>query len=286
MFKLHLKSKIFIDGGDPEESRQAKKILGHLDGQTTNPTLFAKNPEVVKWITKGKKFSRKEVYAFYKKVIKEFDKIIDWSISIEPYADAKTSSREIFSQAKEMARWSDKAWIKFPTTIEGLKAAREGMKKGIRCNMTLVFSQEQAAAVHAATRKAKKNSIFLSPFVGRLDDRREDGMQLIANILKMYEKDKSHVLTVTASVRNYQHFLYALFLKSPIITIPFKIFHEWAQKGFILPGKDFIYHPRYLKPIPYRKISLGKDWTKYDLHHDLTDIGIGKFAADWNSLVE
>lgn len=295
MSKLHLKSKIFIDGGDPEETRKAKKILGKIDGQTTNPTLFAKNPQVMERIAKGKKFSRKEAYNYYKKVIAEFDKIVDWSISIEPYADVKTSYQEIFTQAIEMARWSDKAWIKFPTTIEGIKAARKAIKIGIRCNMTLVFSQEQAAAVYAATQPSKtrlnlvlgrNDPIFLSPFVGRLDDRGEDGMQLIANILKMYEKGDSHVLMLTASVRNYQHFLYALKLKSPIITIPYKIFKEWADKSFALPDKNYLYHPEHLKPIPYRKISLGKDWTKYNIRHDLTDIGIQKFSADWNALVK
>jgi transaldolase len=150
--------------------------------------------------------------------------------------------------------------------------------------MTLCFSQEQAAAVYNATKGAK--DVFVSPFVGRLDDRGEDGMSLIANILKMYRKGDGHVLTLTASVRNLNHLLYALQLKSPIITVPFKIFKEWADKGFSLPDETFVYDPGTLKPIPYREIPLDKPWTKYNIHHDLTDIGIERFSNDWNYLVK
>jgi len=280
----NISSKIFIDGGDPEETRQAKQLFGCIDGQTTNPTLISKNPEVQARLARGEKFSKVEVYDFYKKVVLEFASIVDWSVSIEPYADKNTTSVEILNQAREMATWTKKAWIKFPTTVEGLKAASNAVREGIRANMTLCFSQEQAAAVYNATKGAK--DVFVSPFVGRLDDRGEDGMNLIANILKMYEKGDGHVLTLTASVRNFNHLLYALQLKSPIITVPFKIFKEWADKGFSLPDETFVYDPGTLKPIPYREIPLDKPWTKYNIHHDLTDIGIERFSNDWNYLVK
>lgn len=279
-----LLSKIFIDGGDPVETAEAKKLLGYIDGQTTNPTLISKNPEAVARLAKGEKFDKKEVYDFYKKVVTEISGIVDWSVSIETYSDKNTTASEMLEQGKEMYRWIPNAWIKFPTTAEGLKATSLAVKKGIRVNMTLCFSQEQAAAVYAATYGAK--DIFVSPFVGRLDDRGENGMQLIENILKMYEKGDGHVLTLTASVRNLAHLLYALKLKSPIITIPFKVFKQWADTNFQLPDGGFTYKPSDLAEIPYKNLDLTKPWTSFNIKHELTDIGIEKFSADWNSLVK
>lgn len=280
-------SKIFIDGGDPEETREAKELLRHIDGQTTNPTLIAKNPDAQERIKRGEKFDKKEVLDFYRNVVNEIAKIVDWSVSIEPYVDKNTSWQEILEQGKDMYRWIDKAWIKFPTTIAGLKAASHAIKEGIRINMTLCFSQEQAAAVYAATRGVKRGTVFVSPFVGRLDDIGENGMQLIENILKMYEKGDGHVMTVTASVRNLAHLLYALKLKSPIITVPFKVFKEWTETNFKLPDEGFTYAPSDLSSIPYKDdIDLSKKWTNYDVKHDLTNTGIEKFSADWNSLVK
>jgi len=279
-------SKIFIDGGDPQETLEAKKLLGYIDGQTTNPTLISKNPEAVARLAKGEKFDRSEVFDFYKRVVTEFAEIVDWSVSIEPYADKNTTASEILRQAKEMAGWIDKAWIKFPTTSEGIKAAMAAVKDGIRANMTLVFSQQQAAAVYAATKGAKKGDVFVSPFVGRLDDRGENGMQLVANILKMYEVGDGHVLTLTASVRSLAHLLYALKLESPIITLPFKVFKQWSETGFMMPDGGFTYAPSDLAEIPYKNLDLSKPWTSFDIRHELTDIGIEKFSADWNSLVK
>lgn len=278
-------SKIFIDGGDPAETAQAKKLLGYIDGQTTNPTLIAKNPEAAAKLAKGDKFSQKEAYEFYKKVVTEISSMVDWSVSIETYSDKNTTAVQMLSQSKEMYTWIPNAWIKFPTTKEGLKAALQAVKEGIRVNMTLVFSQEQAAAVYAAT-LGSKEPVFVSPFAGRLDDLGEDGMSLIANILKMYQSGDNHVFTLSASVRTLSHLLYALKLQSPIITIPFKIFQQWAEIDFQIPDANFTYSPSDLTPIPYKELDLTKDWSTFDIHHDLTDIGIEKFSADWNSLVK
>lgn len=276
-------SKIFIDGGDPAETVEAKKLLGHIDGQTTNPTLISKNPEAAARIAKGEKFTEKEAYDFYKKVVTEISALVDWSVSIETYSDKNTKAAEMLEQSKEMYRWIPNAWIKFPTTLEGLKAAAKAIKEGIRVNMTLCFSQEQAAAVYAATKGGR--DIFVSPFVGRLDDRGENGMQVVENIVKMYQNSDNHVLTLTASVRTLAHFLYALKLKSPIITVPFKIFRQWADTGFQLPDGGFTYAPSDLTEIPYKKLDLAKPWTSFNIKHELTDVGIEKFSADWNSLV-
>lgn len=279
-------SKIFIDGGDPAETAEAKKLLGHIDGQTTNPTLIAKNPEAVARLAKGEKFDKKEVYDFYKKVVSEISPIVDWSVSIETYSDKNTTAAEMLSQSKEMYSWIPNAWIKFPTTVEGLKAASNAVKEGMRVNMTLVFSQEQAAAVYAATMGAPKGNVFISPFIGRLDDCGEDGMSLIANILKMYKKGDGHVLTLAASVRTLAHLLFSLKLNSPIITLPFKVFKEWADIGFQVPDGEFTYAPSDLETIPYKELDLKKPWTSFDIKHEMTDIGIEKFSADWNSLVK
>lgn len=277
-------SKIFIDGGDPAETHEAKKLLGYIDGQTTNPTLISKNPEAVERLAKGDKFGRDEVYDFYKKVVTEISGMVDWSVSIETYSDKNTKAAEMLEQSKQMYGWIPNAWIKFPTTSEGLKAAIEAVKEGIRVNMTLCFSQEQAAAVYAATKGGK--DVFVSPFVGRLDDRGENGMQVIANVIKMYQNGDNHVLTLTASVRNLAHLLYALKLQSPIITVPFKVFREWADTGFQLPDGGFTYAPSDLAPIPYKQLDLSKPWTSFNIKHELTDIGIEKFSADWNNLVK
>ncbi|MCL5774093.1 MAG: transaldolase, partial [Firmicutes bacterium] len=197
-------SKIFIDGGDPAETIEARQLLGYIDGQTTNPTLISKNPEVQAALARGEKFTEKQAYGFYKKVVEEISKIVDWSVSIETYSDKNTTAEEMLSQAGEMSGWIHKAWIKFPTTHAGLQAASEAIKEGMRVNMTLCFSQEQAAAIYSATKGAKE-PVFVSPFVGRLDDRGENGMELIKNILKMYDKSDGHVWTLTASVRNLNH---------------------------------------------------------------------------------
>src|SRR3990172_3044926 len=180
--KGSLKSKILIEGGDPQESREAKKLLGFIDGQTTNPTLISKNPIVQKRLSEGKKFTEKEAYQFYKEVVVELAEITDGPISIEVYADHDTSAEKMLSQRRKMFTWIPNAYVKFPTTKAGLEAASQAVKEGIRVNMTLCFSQDQAAAVYAAT-EGTKEPAFVSPFVGRLDDRGENGMSLIENIL-------------------------------------------------------------------------------------------------------
>jgi len=282
--KKKISSKIFIDGGDPSETAKAEQLLGFIDGQTTNPTLVANNPIVKKSLEKGEKFTKSEINGLYKKIIEEISAIVEWSVSIEPYADLKTSAEELLSQAVGMAEWSSKAWIKLPTTAQGLEAAKKAVANDMRVNMTLCFTQDQAAAIYAATKDAKY-PVFVSPFVGRLDDRGENGMHLIENILKMYEKGDGHVMVLTASVRNFDHLMQALRLRSPIITLPFKVFEQWAGKRFMLPSDDHVNLPSQLASIPYKEISLDKKWYQYDLYHELTDDGVKRFAEDWNRLI-
>ena len=185
----NMNARLFLDGGNQEETKAVLKQIGFLDGQTTNPTLISKNPEARKRLEQGNKFSRTEIFTFYRDVVNILSGLMPkGSISIEVYADAKTSAEEMLKQGKEMFTWIPNAHIKFPTNGEGLKAAQQAVKAGLRVNMTLVFSQEQAAAVYAATQGARKGQVFLSPFIGRLDDRGENGMDVIANIIRMYQK--------------------------------------------------------------------------------------------------
>jgi len=280
----NLKTKIFLDSGDPEETREIIKLLGFLDGQTTNPTLISKNPDAKRRLEKGEKFTKDEIISFYKSVVKDVASLIpNGSVSVEVYADKTTSYEQMFKQGKEMFSWIPNAHIKYLTSKQGLKAAEQSIREGMRVNMTLCFSQEQAAAVYSATKGARKGQIFVSPFVGRLDDRGENGMDLIANIVRMYKKSDHHVEVLAASIRSMDHFLYSLKLRSDIITAPFKILKEWGEKGMPI-HPDFIYRSN-LKPILFKTIELKKPWQEYDVSHKLTDIGMEKFSSDWNYLL-
>ncbi len=269
------KTKIFLDSGDPAETKQALSVLGFLDGQTTNPSLIAKNPQ-----TAGRKFLKEELLDFYRGVVKEVSSLIpEGSVSIEVYADNSTSAEEMLKQAREFNAWIPNFHIKYPTTTQGLKAAEISIKEGLRVNMTLVFSQAQAAAVYAATKGAKKGDVFISPFVGRLDDRGENGMDLIKNILKMFEQGDGHVEVLSASIRSLEHVIKTFELGADIITAPLKVLKEWktSNKQTAVSNK--------LKPIPYQKIDLNRPWQEYDIQHELTDKGLEKFASDWNALI-
>jgi transaldolase len=282
-----LKTRIFLDGGDPHETREILDLLGFLDGQTTNPTLISKNPQARKRLEKGEKFTAEEILNFYHFVVREISALMpQGSISVEVYADPFTFAEEMLTQGRKMFSWIPNAHIKFPSSQEGLKAAQQAVKEGLRVNMTLCFSQEQAAAVYAATLGAKRGTVFVSPFIGRLDDRGENGMDVIANIIRMYGHGDAHVEVLTASVRSIDHLLYALKLGSDIVTAPFAILKEWGEKGLPMPGQDYVYDPKNLKSIPYKEIKLTRDWKEYNIKHDLTVKGMEKFSADWNALIK
>ncbi|OGG27401.1 hypothetical protein A2960_06395 [Candidatus Gottesmanbacteria bacterium RIFCSPLOWO2_01_FULL_39_12b] len=277
-------AKIFIDGGVPEETNQAKKLLGFLDGQTTNPSLIAKN--LKSRLGNGQPVLLTESMALeeYKRIVTEMNLIIpQGSISIQVFVDQETKAEEMLEQARERNKWIPNASIKFPCISEGLKAAEIACRE-MPINITLVFSQSQAAAVYESTKNAKF-PVFISPFVGRLDDKGENGMQVIENILRMYKEGNRHIEVLTASVRNIDHILYALHLRSNIITIPLKVFSSWADLGFKMPEENYTYPVGALKAIHYNQdIVLGKNWQEYDLQHELTDKGVSSFWSDWMGL--
>src|SRR6516162_2807758 len=186
-FTARAKAKILVDGGDPEETVRVKHIVGYVDGQTTNPSLIAKNPEVRTLVSSGQKFSSRQELDEYKKIVQTISPLVgDAGVSIEVFADFDTTAQEMLAQGREMFSWIPNAYVKYPCTHEGLRAAQMSVGDDMRVNMTLCFSQEQAAAVYAAT-KMSKAPVYVSPFVGRLDDRGENGMDLVRNIKQMYK---------------------------------------------------------------------------------------------------
>lgn len=281
-------SKIFIDGGDPEETKAADKMLkihGHpgVQGQTTNPSLIAKL-----YFSKAKsteKISEREALGFWKKTVEEIAKITKGPISIQVVGDPATlTTEQMLHEARDRITWIPNAVVKFPASSAGLAAAEIFCQEG-PVNITLTFSQAQAAGVYAATR-AGNYEVFVSPFVGRMDDRGENGMDVVANTIEMYKKfGDGHVKVLTASVRTVKHILYALWLKSDVITIPFKVLKEWEAAGFPTPPEDFIYDVPGLTEIPYHELSLDLDWREYDLIHDLTASGLTKFWEDWRNII-
>jgi transaldolase len=291
MSAVRPKTKILLDGGDPEETARIRNRLGFLDGQTTNPTFVAKNPEVQQRIAAGRKLTREEQKEEYKAIVRRISPLVDTAgVSIEVFADFDTSAEQMLAQGEEMFTWIPNAYIKYPCIREGLRAAKMSIERGMRVNMTLCFSQEQAAAVYAATKSAKE-PVYVSPFVGRLDDRGDDGMSLVANIKKMYEGGDRHVHVLAASFRKLDHLLYSFALGAELATSPAKVLEQWVAAGLPMPDKDFRYQAvdakgKALRPIPYKELDLNASWESFDLKHELTDKGIQRFVDDYKSTLQ
>lgn len=282
------KTKILVDGGDPDETLRIKSLLGFVDGQTTNPSLIAKNPEIQQLVASGHTLSAEEEKNDYRKIVQSISTLVgDAGVSIEVFADLNTTAEEMLAEGQEMFSWIPNAYIKYPCTHEGLRAAQTSVQKNIRVNMTLCFSQGQAAAVYAAT-KGSKQPVYVSPFVGRLDDHGEDGMDLVRNIKKMYEHADGHVHVLAASIRGVNHLLWSFALSAELATVPGKVLEEWAAKGFPMPDRNFSYRGvdasgKPLKAIPYKELDLNLPWQSFDIAHELTNKGIQKFVADYHN---
>ena len=285
------KTKILVDGGDPDETSRVKKLLGFVDGQTTNPSLIAKNPEIQERIASGHSLSSQEEKDEYRKIVQTISPLVgDADVSIEVFADLDTSAEEMLTQGKEMFGWIPNAYIKYPCTREGLRAAEISVRQQIRVNMTLCFSQEQAAAVYAATKGSKK-PVYVSPFVGRLDDRGESGIDLVKNIKAMYRNGDGHVHVLAASIRHLDHLLASFALEVELATVPAKVIDKWATSNFPMPDRNFTYkavgtNGQPLKPIPYKELDLNLPWQAFDIAHELTTKGIQKFVADYRSTLK
>lgn len=285
------KTKILVDGGDPDETLRVKNLLGFVDGQTTNPSLIAKNPAIQQRIASGQTLTATEETDEYRKIVQTISALVgDAGVSIEVFADLDTSGEEMLSQGKKMFSWIANAYIKYPCTHEGLRAAEMSVREGMRVNMTLCFSQEQAAAVYVAT-KGSQEPVYVSPFVGRLDDRGEDGIDLIKNIKAMYRNGDGHVHVLSASIRHLDHLLASFALDAELVTVPAKVIEKWAASNFPMPDRDFSHRAvdaggKPLKPIPYKELDLNLPWQSFDIDHALTTKGIQKFVADYRSTLK
>lgn len=288
---MRTKSKILVDGGDPAETSRIKKLLGFVDGQTTNPSLIAKNPEIRSRVASGHPLSRQEENEAYKRIVQSISPLVgDAGVSIEVFADLDTPAEQMLAQGRDMFSWIGNAYIKYPCTHEGLRAAQMSVREGIRVNITLCFSQEQAAAVYGAT-KVTADPAYVSPFVGRLDDRGENGIDLVRNIHRMYEAGDGHVHILAASIRHLDHLLAAFAFGADLVTVPTKVLEEWAAKGFPLPDKDFTYTGQTsdghaFKPLPYESLDLEQPWEKFDITHELTTKGIRTFVEDYQKTLK
>jgi len=289
----NLHTKIFLDSGDPAHTREILELLGFLDGQTTNPSLVAKSPAIAQRFEGGEKLRTPELLNEYKKIVHEIAELIpNKSVSVEVYADENTSVSEILEQAHEMNQWVSTAHVKIPTIPAGLEAAEQLIREGMNLNFTLIFNQEQAAAIATLARSARPGQIFLSPFVGRLDDTEVEGLYLIENIQRMYQSMSSPVEVLAASIRDVEHLKLLLAMKVDIVTVPFTVLKEWAEQGALVPEnpsniETFIalHHDESLEKIPYKEFELKNDWRAFGIAHHQTDTGLRKFADDWNKLI-
>jgi transaldolase len=193
--------KFFIDTANIEEIKQGI-ALGMVDGVTTNPSLIAKEK-------KG-----------FDAVVKDILKIVKGPVSLEVMSgDAKG----MFAEGRKLARLGKNVVIKVPLCTEGLKATRMFADAGIDVNQTLIFSPLQALMA------AKAGARYVSPFVGRLDDIAHDGMELVEQIITIFENYCYETEVIVASIRHPRHVLDAALMGADIATIPFKVIAQLVQ---------------------------------------------------------
>lgn len=208
--------KFFIDTANIDEIKKGVE-MGMVDGVTTNPSLIAKEDKP------------------FEEILKEICATVDGPISAEVVS---LDAEGMVAEGRELARIHDNIVIKVPMITEGLKAVKQFAAEGIKTNVTLVFSASQALLA------AKAGASFVSPFVGRLDDISLTGMDLVSEIMAIYDNYGFRTEVIVASVRNPMHVLDSALIGAHIATIPFKVIEQLAK-------------------------------------HPLTDIGMEKFLADW-----
>ena len=126
----------------------------------------------------------------------------------------------------------------------------------------------------------------MSPFIGRFDDIGQDGMSLVRNIISVYQYSDGHVEVLAASVRSFGHFLCSIKYGADIVTAPLKILKQWKENSMFIPDEVWQYNLNNLAAILYQPVSLDKQWSEYNIQHDLTDRGLEKFTSDWNNLIK
>ena len=202
--------KIFIDTANVDEIREIAEI-GIVDGVTTNPSLIAKE---------GKDF---------KEVINEICTIVDGPISGEVKATT-TKAEDMIKEGREIAKIHKNMVVKIPMTKEGLIAVKELSKEGIKTNVTLIFSVNQALLA------AKAGATYVSPFVGRVDDISYNGSELIYDIKDVFCTYGFKTEIIAASIRHPLHVVEALKAGSDIATIPYKVINQMIQHPLTKEG--------------------------------------------------
>jgi transaldolase len=215
--------KFFIDTANLVEIKEAHR-LGILDGVTTNPSLIAKEG-----ITSRKAFE---------KHIKKICELVEAPVSAEAVS---VRSQDMITEARGLSQIDPNVVVKIPMTLDGLKAVRQLSEEGINTNVTLVFSPLQALLA------AKAGASYISPFVGRLDDISQDGMNVVQQIIDIFGNYLFEAEIIVASIRNPLHVLTAATLGADIATIPFKVIEQLAK-------------------------------------HPLTDLGMDQFLKDWQKV--
>ena len=211
--------KFFIDTANLEQIRQAHE-MGILDGVTTNPTLMSKGG------VKGKD----QIFDHYRKMCA----IVDGPVSAEVFA---TDYDGMVREGEELAAIDPKITVKLPCTKDGIRAVKYFAQKGIATNCTLVFSVGQALLA------AKAGATFVSPFIGRLDDISEDGIAVVAQIVKVYRTYGFKTQVLAASIRHTNHIIRCLEIGADVATCPLKAIegllnHPLTDKGLDIFVKD------------------------------------------------
>lgn len=211
--------KFFLDTGNVDEIREGI-LLGMVDGVTTNPSLVAREKRD------------------FDSVVREILEIVEGPVSLEVVS---LDAPGMVEEGKTLAGLGENVVVKIPMTAEGLKATRTLSGQGIAVNETLIFSPSQALLA------AKAGAAYVSPFVGRLDDISNTGMDLVEQILTIFDNYDFDCEVIVASVRNPLHVVEAAMMGAHIATMPFKILEQLIR-------------------------------------HPLTDAGIDKFLADWKKV--
>lgn len=190
--------KLFIDSGDIGEIKEAQ-AMGAIDGVTTNPSLLAKAGVPTR------------------EAIAQICEVVDGPISAEVIA---TDTDGILKEGRELAKIHPNVVVKVPLIADGIKAVKVFTDEGIKTNVTLCFSAPQALLA------AKAGATYISPFVGRIDDAGGDGMELVEQIVTIYDNYDLKTQVLTASVRHPGHFITAALLGSHVATVPFKVIQQ------------------------------------------------------------
>lgn len=203
--------KFFIDTANLDEIREANE-LGLIDGVTTNPSLISKEGDVN-----------------FNEHIAKICEMVKGDVSVEV---TSLETEEMLRQGREFAQIASNVVVKCPLTIEGLKATRQFREENIKVNVTLCFSASQALLA------AKAGASYISPFIGRLDDISHNGMQLIADIIQIYDNYGFATEVLAASIRHPMHIVEAAMLGADVATIPFNVIKQLIKHPLTDKGQD------------------------------------------------